>query len=374
MFTVRTLVSWAVGLMLFVPPAWAQLVQPDSATLKHLRAYVASESQTWQIPGLSVAVASRGRILFQMHIGHANLELDVPITAASVFEIGSISKQFVATVTLQLRDEGLLTLDDSIHEHLPELPSEWRGVTVRHLLTHTSGIPDYEAIMGYYAYRERMTPERVIALAHTQPVTSKPGHGYAYSNTGYFLLGLMVERLDGRSLGDILASRIFEPAGMRHSRVVSADVIVPGRVSGYGRNIVGTLYNRDASQVSATLGAGAILSTVEDLVRWDAVLYEDAILPEHARAEAWRPYRLADGTETNYGFGWRVEPYEGHAQQYHYGMTSGFVANMTRLPEDGVTVIVLGNRYQARINRIVVALLHAFVPSLGPSGLQGAPH
>jgi len=368
---------WFIALtsmfLFWLSTASAQFVRPSDAELAMLRRYVESERDRWQIPGLSVAVLHRGDVAFRMDLGEADIELGVAVSGQSVFEIGSISKQFVATAVMILRKEGRLDLADPIHRHLPELPSEWRGVTILHLLTHTSGIPDYESAMGYGRYRDRMTADRVIEWAHSLPMSFAPGDGYEYSNTGYYLLSMLVERVTESSLDAYLRSNVFEPLGMDQTGLASAHEIVPGRVSGYERNGLHQLRNRDASQVSSTQGAGGILTTIEDLAKWDRALYGGDVLPQSVLAEMWMPGQLNDGSTTNYGYGWRVEPFAGHPEQYHYGMTAGFVANMTRLPDDETTAIVLGNRYEARITPLVLALLHAFIPSLGPSGIDGAP-
>ena len=177
-----------------------QLLQPSRAQLAELDRRIRSDMEEFNIPGVLVGVSSRGRLVHWKAYGMANVELSVPVSHSTVFEIGSISKEFVSAVVMQLVEEGRLGLDDGIHEYLSFLPSEWLGVTVRQLLTHTSGIPDYEEIQTYEAYRFRFTPEEIIRVAHSRPMDFAPGTGYYYSNTGYFLLSLMVERIEGRPL------------------------------------------------------------------------------------------------------------------------------------------------------------------------------
>jgi CubicO group peptidase (beta-lactamase class C family) len=323
--------------------------------------------EEFNIPGVLVGVASRGRLVHWKAYGMADVELSVPVTDSTVFEIGSISKEFVSTVVMQLVEEGRLGLDDGIHEHLSFLPSEWLGVTVRQLLTHTSGIPDYEEIQTYEAYRFRFTPEEIIRVAHSRPMDFPPGTGYYYSNTGYFLLSLMVERLEGRSLGQVLHDRIFGPLGMTQSRMADPEDIIPHRASGYYVNGTMELVNRDPTQTSSTLGAGGIVSSVHDMVRWDEALYGTDLLSEASKEAMWTPVVLPSGRNTGYGFGWRVGETQGRWSVGHTGMVAGFVAAFLRIPEEEMAVIVFANRYRASSGRIRDAVLETFLPGRAPA-------
>ncbi len=344
----------------------AQIVQPSAQDLDALDRRIQAYLDENSIPGCLIAVASRGRILHLRTYGEANVELSVPVTEKTAFEIGSISKQFVAAAALLLVQEGRLDLDEPIHRYLPYLPSDWIGVTVRQLLNHTSGIPDYEEIRSYDAYRFRFTPEEVIRIAHSRPVDFSPGEGWYYSNTGYFLLSLIIERIDGRPLGRVLESRIFGPLGMTQTRMADPEAIIPHRASGYWVNKAGQLINRNPTETSSTLGAGGILSSVHDLVKWDEALYGDQLLSAQSKAAMWTPAVLPDGESTGYALGWSVRPYKGLASQSHSGMVAGFVADFSRFPQQEAATIVFMNRYRVSSRRIKVAVLHTFMPELGP--------
>ncbi len=346
--------------------ASAQLVQPSADALAELDRWIESYLDENNIPGGLVAVASRGRIVHLKPYGMANVELSVPVTDSTVFEIGSISKQFVSAAVMLLVQEDRLELDDPIHQYLPNLPSEWLGVTVRHLLTHTSGIPDYEEIRTYDVYGFRLTPEEVIQIAHSRPMDFAPGAGWYYSNTGYFLLSMIVERIEGRPLGQVLQSRIFEPLGMTQTGMADPEAIIPHRASGYWVNKTGELINRRPTETSSTLGAGGILSSAHDLVKWDEALYGDQLLSAESKATLWTAVILPNGENTGYAFGWSVRPYRGLTSQSHGGQVAGFVANFARLPEQEAAIIVFLNRYRVGSGRLRVAVLHAFMPSLGP--------
>ncbi len=331
----------------------AQVNRPAANDLAEMDRRIRAEMADNNIPGVVIGVASRGRLLHVQSYGMANVELRVPVSDSTVFEIGSISKQFVAAATMLLVEEGRVELDAGIHEYLADLPSEWLGVTVRQLLTHTSGIPDYEEIQTYEAYRFRFTPEEIIRVAHSRPMDFEPGTGWYYSNTGFFLLSLIVERVEGRPLGQVLRSRIFEPLGMDQTRLADPEDIIPHRASGYWVDRMGVeLMNRDATQPSSTLGAGGILSSVHDMAKWDEALYSDRILSDASRAAMWTSTVLPNGDDTGYGFGWSVGEYRGRRSVGHSGMVAGFVADFRRLPDEELAFIVLANRYRVSSGRI----------------------
>ncbi len=344
----------------------AQIVQPTTEALAELDRVVQAYLNENNIPGGLVAVASRGRMIHLKTYGLANAELSVPVTNRTVFEIGSISKQFVSAAAMLLVEEERLGLEDPIHQYLPYLPSEWLGVTVRQLLTHTSGIPDYEEIRTYDVYRFRLTPEEVIRIAHSRPMDFAPGTGRFYSNTGYFLLSMIVERIEGRPLGQVLESRIFGPLQMSQTRLADPEAIIPHRASGYWVNKAGQLINRNPTETSSTLGAGGLLSSAHDLAKWDEALYGDELLTAESKVTMWTPAVLPNGENTGYAFGWSVRPYIGLRSQSHGGQVAGFVANFSRFPEQEAVIIVFLNRYRVSSNRLKVAVLHTFMPSLGP--------
>ncbi len=342
--------------------AFAQVAQPTPDQLAELDRRVREHLNDNNIPGGLVAVASRGRIVYLRTYGLADVELSVPVTDSTVFEIGSISKQFVSAAVMLLVQDDKIGLDDPIQHYLPDLPSEWLGVTVRQLLTHTSGIPDYEEIRTYDVYRFRLTPEEVIQIAHSRPMDFAPGTGWYYSNTGYFLLSMIVERIEGRPLGQVLQSRIFGPLEMTQTRMADPEAIIRHRASGYWVNKAGQLINRNPTETSSTLGAGGLLSSVHDLAKWDEALYGDQLLTAGSKATMWTPAILPDGENTGYAFGWSVRPYKGLTSQSHSGQVAGFVANFSRFPEQEAAIIVFLNRYRVSSGRLKVAVFDTFMP------------
>lgn len=273
----------------------AQIIQPTDEQLSSLDERLETYMESNNIPGALVAIVSRGEVIHLETYGMANVELSVPVTDDTVFEIGSISKQFVSAAVMLLVEENKLELDDAIENYIADIPSEWLGVTVRQLMNHTSGIPDYEEIASYDIYGERVTPEEIIQIAHSRPMDFAPGTGWYYSNTGYFLLSMIVERVEGQPLGRVLRSRIFDPVGMTQTRLADPEAIIEHRAAGYWVNKSGELINRRPTETSSTLGAGGILSSVYDLMKWDEVLFGEELLSADSKAQMWERTRLPNG-------------------------------------------------------------------------------
>jgi len=325
--------------------------------------YVETQLQRQHIPGLALAVIRDGRVVKMGSYGFSDLERDVPTTPDTVFEIGSITKPFTAMAILLLVEDGKLKLDDSAGKFLPTLPLAWKPVTIRQLLSHTSGIPDFEEVMGYGAYRNVWLPDKVIATVATQPMDFVPGTNWHYSNTGYFVLTLILEKVAGEPYVSFVQKRILDPAGMTRTRSSEPTEIIPGRAAGY-EFAKGRLENRDPLQPTVAGGAGMLVSTAKDLVNWNAALDAQAILSHESYAQLWANQPLADGSPSGYGFGWFVAPMRGHRVQNHSGGTAGFASNILRLPDDRLTVIALANSHGANPVSITNHIARLFVPSL----------
>lgn len=359
--------------LVVIPEALAQIVEPSNDALEALDQTTSQHLEDNAIPGAVVAVFAAGEVVYVKAYGLANVELSVPPNKETVFEIGSISKQFVSAAAMLLIEEGILDLDKSIHNYLPEIPGEWFGVTMRQLLTHTSGIPDYEEIAGYDIYRFRLTAPEVMKIAQSRPMDFSPGTGWHYSNTGYYLASMILERIEGKPLSEILRTRIFDPLGMTQTRFADPEAIIPNRAAGYWVNKRGDLINRPPTETSSTLGAGGLLSSVIDFAIWDAALNENHLLSEASKSEMWTPVTLPDDKTKigwrsfdNYGYGWLLGDYLGQRSQLHPGQVAGFNAEYIRFPDREMSVVVLSNRYRVSLEPISNALIHTFMPDLGP--------
>lgn len=298
------------------------------------------------ISGLALRVISKGAEVKRSSYGIANVELNVPVSTNTVFEIGSLTKQFTAACILLLQQDGKLSVDDPISKHLPNAPAAWSNITVRHLLTHSSGIASYTGHGGFELTR-RLTQAQFIEAVAALPRDFAPGEQAKYCNTGYNLLGYIIENVSGRSYWSFIAERIFVPLGMNSATNRDPIIIVPHRADGYIRKD-GRLRNRD-SDLTDVFSAGAIVANIDDLVRWNASLDTEKILNASSKAQMWTPSKLNDGKETPYGFGWRIGTHEGHRNIGHSGSTSGFSASLQRFPDDQLTVIVLCNSDELNI-------------------------
>lgn len=295
-------------------------------------------------PGAAVLAVRDGEIVLRRGYGLANLELGVPIAPDMVFRIGSLTKQFTAAAVLLLAAEGKLDLAAPVGAYLPDLPPPGAGVTVEQLLTHTSGIPNYVRNPGYWQQvRRDVTPAELIALFKDQPLDFPPGTSWAYSNSNYVLLGAILERVAGKPYGELVAERVLVPLGMSRSRYDDPRAVVPGRAAGY-QGASGAWDNAAFISPSQAFAAGALLSTVDDLARWEAALSTDALLPRPWRDRLWTPVTLPDGRSTRYGAGFAVSEIFGHRVIEHAGGTPGFLSHAVRLPDEGIYVAVLSNR------------------------------
>ncbi len=287
-------------------------------------------------PGVAVIVSRRGEVIFRGGHGLANLELGVKIEPHMVFRLGSISKQFTATAILLLEEAGKLSLDDSITTYLPDYPMHGRTITIEHLLRHTSGIANYTALPWFESNQRRdLSLDELIAVFKNEPPDFGPGEKWNYSNSGYILLGAIIEKVSGLSYEQFLQDRIFGPLGMGHSGYDHPERIVPGRVAGYQ---IGAADLENAPYLSMTLphAAGALVSSVEDLATGKA------LQPETLR-RAWTSGLLNNGDGHGYGHGWMVFSYEGHRAIEHAGGIHGFFTDGIYFPDHGVYVGVLAN-------------------------------
>jgi D-alanyl-D-alanine carboxypeptidase len=302
--------------------------------------YVKAEMARKGIPGVALTVIQGGHPVKTAAYGLANLELNVPVKPETVFEIGSITKQFTAACILLLVQDGKLSLDDRISRHLGSVPPEWGGVTVRHLLTHTSGIKNYTGLPGF-ALTRHLTQEQFIETIGKQPLEFKPGESWKYCNTGFNLLGYIIENISGKSYWDFISERIWQPLGMAATTNRLPALVIPNRASGYEQtNHIHV--NRD-SDLTEVFSAGAIASTVGDLAKWNAALDGEALLDAGSKSRLWTPATSQDGKAAHYGLGWFLETVEGHRNIGHGGSTSGFSASIQRFPGDKLAVILLTN-------------------------------
>jgi CubicO group peptidase (beta-lactamase class C family) len=295
--------------------------------------------------------------------GLANVEHQVPVKPETIFQSGSLGKQFAATAVMMLVEAGKLALDDPITRYFDAAPAGWRDITVRHLLTHTSGIKDWEGEKDI-DYRRDYSEEQLAKVAMGLPPDFRPGTQWSYSNTGYVLLGILIHKVSGQFYGDFLHDRVFEPLGMTTARVINEADIVPNRAAGY-QLVEDKLKNQDwvAPSVNTTAD-GSLYLTVLDLAKWDAGLRADRLLGPGGLQQMWTPVRLANGSSYPYGFGWGIDEQRGRRLIEHGGSWQGFRAAINRYVESGLTVIALANLAQAQPEAIASGVAGVLEASL----------
>lgn len=321
-------------------------------------------------PGLAVGVRQNGKTVFEGGYGLGDLRLKVRIDARTNFRLASFTKQFTAMAVMLLVHDGKLRYDESLTEVFPDFPDYGKTITVRNLLNHVSGLPDYEELMetAEKASSSRWSPENQIQddevlklLEKEQSGKFVPGTSWSYSNSGYVVLGLIVAKTSGKPYGEFLHERIFVPLKMNHTIVYQKGKNeVANRAFGHSKE--NDLFKEtDQSSTSATLGDGGIYSNLEDLAKWDDALRNHTLLTEKEMQPGLTPVKLNDGSEphwptqpngdnlrpgkpVSYGFGWFLDPYNGHARMWHTGSTMGFRTVIERFPGENLTIIILSNR------------------------------
>jgi len=363
----------AVFLAIAIPAVALRIVRAQSQPAGDVDSYIATQLREQHIPGLALAVIRDGQLVKSQGYGLANIELDVPVKPETVFQLGSIGKQFTATAILLLAEEGKLSLDDKIAKYFPTAPGTWRNITIRNLLNHTSGLADYTDDTyirpgGLIPLRAELTDDEIFRRFTTLPFDFKPGEKWKYSNTGYAILGFLIHKVSGQSYGDFLDARVFKPLGMTATRVISESGIIPNRSAGY-LFVKNEIKNQDwVAPHWNTLADGALYSTVVDMAKWDAALSAGAILKPASYAQMWTPAPLPNGKNYPYGFAWDIAEINGHRLLEHGGAWQGFTAHYARYPDDHLAVIVLTNldadhSDPGKIAHEVAAL---YIPALKP--------
>jgi CubicO group peptidase (beta-lactamase class C family) len=340
-----------------------------------VEAYLKSEMASDHIPGLSVGVVQNGKLVLAHGYGLANIESDERATKETVYEIASITKTFTATAIMMLVEEGKIELDQPISRYLSHPPAwnnAWSNITVRQLLTHTSGIPNFKDLEGFADW---MGKDDLLKGVASRKLEFDPGAQSSYSNTGYLLLGLIIESVSRKPFGTFLQERIFEPLGMAATRVNDPNESTRNRACGYQaiHNEINDTYHSDklpAWHPRGTFASGCLVSTVEDLLKWDAALYTEKLLTKSSLEQMWIPAVLKSEGTGQYGFGWEVGKHRGHGYIGHGGRTQGFGGYMMRFVCDRLTVILLTNsnwKYENQLFSLVAGIARYYLPAPIPS-------
>ena len=341
----------------FIVLAAASVVRADALDDK-----IRSIMSERHIPGAAVAVVQNGKVVRMKGYGVATLEFNVPVTTETVFEIGSVSKQMTAAGIMLLVQDGRVSLDEKISKYLPNTPEAWAGVTVRNLLTHTSGVKSYSSLDGF-SLSERMTINDFIKKLAPYPLEFTPGEKNIYSNSGFNLLAYIIETQSGKKYMDFMRERIFIPLGMTKTGDRDPQFVIPLRAVGYEWRQ--DRFNGRDGNLTDLMGAGSIVSTINDMTKWEAALRGDKLLNAQSKKEIWTQFTFLSGKLSPYGFGWRISDVRGNKLIGHTGQTAGFGAAIFRYVDSDVTVIALTNLGEVGMGSIIATTAaKTYIPKL----------
>lgn len=324
--------------------------------------YVKTEMERQHIPGLALLVTRDGKVVRSEGFGLANVELQVAVKPETIFQSGSVGKQFTATAVMMLVEQGKIGLNDSLAKYFPDSPASWKNLTVRELLSHTGGFGDYPK---NFNFRKDWTEPQLLKLVESIPLAYPPGTKWEYSNLGYLTLGILIHRVSGEFYGDFLQQRIFQPLGMQATRIISEADIVPNRAAGY-RLLKGELKNQEwVGPAMNTTADGSLYFSIVDLSKWDAALYEGKLLKRSSFDLMWTPVKLKNGqpNKAGYGFGWFIEQRNGHRCIHHDGSWQGFETAIDRYVDDHLSVVALTNLAGAKPGEITKHVAEMYLQS-----------
>jgi CubicO group peptidase (beta-lactamase class C family) len=340
--------------------AWAA-ASPEPGVSARIDAFVVAEMRRQKVPGVAIAVIRGGKVILAKGYGEANVEHHVPVSRETVFQSGSIGKQFTAVAVMLEVEDGKLALDDPITKYFPDAPAGWHRITIRNLLTHTSGIPGYSSNVNL---RSDYSEDELLKIAYGLALEFEPGTRWSYSNTGYALLGIIIHRASGQFYGDVLRDRVFIPLGMKTARVISEADIVANRSAGY-QLVHGEIKNQDwVAPTLNTMADGSLYLSLNDYIAWDRGLRANALLTPKSWSAIYTPVTLKSGRTYPYGFGWDVDRALGEPWYHHAGAWQGFETLISRYLGDDLTVVVLANLSDAITDRFVDGITRILDPRL----------
>jgi len=342
----------------------APLASADKPTDQVAR-FVRAEMEQQHIPGLALLVSRNGRPVRSEGYGLSNVELQSPVKPETIFQSGSVGKQFTATAVMMLVEEGKVGLEDSLTKYFPLAPAWWKEVTIRELLSHTAGFTDYPSD---FDMRKDYGEDELLRIVGAIPQAYPPGTKWDYSNLGYLTLGILIHRVTGEFYGDFLQRKIFKPLGMSTTRIIDEADIIPNRSAGY-RWVNGRLKNQEwVSPALNTTADGSLYFSIVDLAKWDAALYTERVLHRSSLNQMWTVATLIDGQPNagDYGYGWFVTRKEGHHVVQHEGQWQGFETQISRYLDDKLTVVVLTNLAEAKPERIADGVAEIYLSRTPP--------
>lgn len=322
--------------ILLINCSYAQTLEDKADSL------ILSEFKEANGPGGVFMIARKGQPIYKKAFGLANLELEVKMTPDNVFQIGSMTKQFTAIAVLMLEEQGKLTVNDPISKYIPDYPNG-AHITIHQLLNHTSGIKDFTKMkaLGDIAQKE-MTPKQMVDFFKNEPVDFTPGEKFEYNNSGYVVLGYLIELVSGQSYEDFIVKNIFEKLGMSHSYYATDRKIIKNRAYGYHKKSFGYV-NKTVINFSVPFSSGSLMSTLDDMLKWQNALNRNQLLGSKETQKAFNKYQLNNGQEVEYGYGWHLKNMEGTATREHGGSVFGFKSMGVYIPNKDIYVLGFSN-------------------------------
>jgi CubicO group peptidase (beta-lactamase class C family) len=358
MFSLTRMLCASVALCAAAPA----LAGPDPATFKaQLDAFVEREMRDEKVPGVAIAVLRKGEIVVAKGYGSADVENDVPVTTETIFQSGSVGKMFTAAAVMSQVEKGRIGLEDPISKYLPDAPASWRTMTIRHLLTHTSGVANYGRD---FDYRRDYSDDELAKIAFGMPLDFAPGARWNYSNTGYALLGVVVKKATGKSYLEILDTEVFKPLGMKTARGISDADIVRHRASGY-HLVDGALKNQDFVSPSMNATAdGSLYFSIDDMIAWARGVEQGKVLSAAGWKQVYTPVKLNSGKSYPYGFAWRIDTEGGQPRYHHGGAWQGFRTYYSRYLGDDLSVVLLTNSANTDLDAFIDGIAKLWDPAL----------
>jgi len=342
-------IAAVVGIAAFAAPpcVFAQAAQA--------RAEVDQQAKAGRFSGV-ILVVQDGRVLFREAWGLADREWSIPNTPTTKFRVGSLTKQFTAVSILKLQEAGKLSIDDPVSKFYPQAPTAWSKVTIKHLLTHRSGIPSYTAIAGFFDAQSHvaLTPDQIVALTRDKRLEFEPGSRFAYDNTGYILLGMVIEKVSGQAYADYVKTQILAPLGLSNTGYDVSGEVLPMRARGYDVR-KGKAYNADYLDMSLPYAAGSLYSTVDDLAIWEEALQSGKLIKAASLTAMFTDWG------GGYGFGEFIGKTFGHTRYFHSGGINGFVSELDYYPAENLTVAVLTNQTNTAPDTIATNFAAAYL-------------
>jgi CubicO group peptidase (beta-lactamase class C family) len=305
-------------------------------------------------PGCVVLIVKKGTIIYRKAFGTANLELNVPMQPEMIFRTGSMGKQYTAIAILQLVEQGKIALQDSVQKYVRDFPSKGYTITIENLLTNTSGIKNYQEIVNTSNELINYTPKQGVDYFKNEPLEFKPGSQFKYSNSNFYLLGYIIELVTGKGYEEYLQQNVLNRAGLKSTYYIHPEKIIPNMASGYSR-FDGKLENAILENVTTMYAAGALMANVDDLYKWHQALYSLKIVNKETLDKAFTPYKFADGSLSEYGYGWFVKNIDESKTIEHSGSTDGFQSDEIYLPDEDVFIATLFNCFEADMDWTILS-------------------